>query len=40
MQIECGGSNEYQSRIGPSQALIKDLANATSSPPAEFTTTS
>jgi hypothetical protein len=26
LQIECGGSREYQLRIGPSQAMIKDLA--------------
>jgi hypothetical protein len=33
----CGCSREYQFRTGPSQAMMKDLASATSSPPAEFT---
>jgi hypothetical protein len=37
LQIDCGGSREYQLRTGPSQEKIKDLASATSSPPAEFT---
>jgi hypothetical protein len=37
LQIECGCSREYQFRTGPSQAMMKDLARATSSPPAEFT---
>jgi hypothetical protein len=37
LQTECGCSKEYQFRIGPSQAMMKDLASATSSPPAEFT---
>jgi hypothetical protein len=36
LQIECRGSKEYQLRIGPSQVMMKDLANATSSPPAKF----
>lgn len=40
LQIECGGSKEYQLRTGPSQEIIKDLARATSSPPAESTTAS
>jgi hypothetical protein len=37
LQTECGGNKEYQFKTGPSQAMMKDLANATSSPPAEFT---
>jgi hypothetical protein len=37
LQTECGCSREYQFRIGPSQAMMKDLSSATSSPPAEFT---
>jgi hypothetical protein len=37
LHIECGSSREYQLRIGPSQAMMKDLASATSSPPSEFT---
>jgi hypothetical protein len=37
LQTECGCSREYQFRIGPSQAMMKDLASATSSPSAEFT---
>ena len=37
LQIECGGSREYQLRTGPSQAMMNDLASATSSPHAEFT---
>jgi hypothetical protein len=37
LHIECGCSKEYQFRTGPSQAMMKDLASATSSPPAEFT---
>jgi hypothetical protein len=40
LQTECGGSKGYQFRTGPSQAMMKDLASATSSPPAEFTTDS
>jgi hypothetical protein len=36
LQIECGGNREYQLRTGPSQEMMKDLASATSSPPAEF----
>jgi hypothetical protein len=36
LQTECGCSREYQFRTGPSQAMIKDLASATSSPPAEI----
>jgi hypothetical protein len=40
LQTECGGSKEYQFSTGPSQAMMKDLASATSSPPAEFTTDS
>jgi hypothetical protein len=36
LQTECGGSKEYQFRIGLSQAMMKDLDSATSSPPAEF----
>jgi hypothetical protein len=37
LQNQCGCSKEYQLRIGPSHAMMKDLANATSSPPAELT---
>jgi hypothetical protein len=37
LQTECGCSREYQFRTGPSHAMMKDLASATSSPPAEFT---
>jgi hypothetical protein len=37
LQTECGGNKEYQFRTGPSQAMMKDLASATSSPLAEFT---
>jgi hypothetical protein len=37
LQIECGGSKEYQLRTGPSQEMMKDLAIATSSSHAEFT---
>jgi hypothetical protein len=37
LKTECGCSREYQIRTGPSQAMMKDLASATSSPPAEFT---
>jgi hypothetical protein len=37
LQTECGGSKEYQFSTDSSQAMMKDLASATSSPPAEFT---
>jgi hypothetical protein len=37
LQTECGCSREYQFKTGPSQAMIKDLASARSSPPTEFT---
>jgi hypothetical protein len=37
LYTECGGNREYQFRTGPWQAMMKDLASATSSPPAEFT---
>jgi hypothetical protein len=37
LEIECGGSKEYQLRTGPSQEMMKDLASVTSSPPVEFT---
>jgi hypothetical protein len=37
LQIKCGCSREYQLRTRPSHAMMKDLASATSSPPAEFT---
>jgi hypothetical protein len=37
LQTECGDSKEYQFSTGPSQAMMKDLASATSSPRAEFT---
>jgi hypothetical protein len=37
LQTECGCSREYQFKTGLSQAMMKDLASATSSPPAEFT---
>jgi hypothetical protein len=40
LQIECGGSKEYQLRTEPSQAIIKDLASATSFAPAKFTVAS
>jgi hypothetical protein len=40
LQIECGGSKEYQLRTGPLQAMMKDFARATSSPPVEFTAAS
>jgi hypothetical protein len=40
LQTECGCSREYQFGTRPSQAMMKDLASATSSPPAEFTTDS
>jgi hypothetical protein len=40
LQIECGGSREYQLRTGPSHAMMKDLASATSPRPAEFTAAS
>jgi hypothetical protein len=33
-------NKEYQFRTGPLQAMVKDLASATLSPPAEFTTDS
>jgi hypothetical protein len=36
LKTECGCSREYQFRTGPSQAMMKDFASATSSPPAEF----
>jgi hypothetical protein len=37
LQTECGRSREYQLRTGPSHAMMKDLASATSSPHVEFT---
>jgi hypothetical protein len=37
LQTECGGNKEYQFKTGSSQAMMKDLAIATSFPPAEFT---
>jgi hypothetical protein len=37
LQTECGCSRESQFRTGPSQVMMKDLASATPSPPAEFT---
>jgi hypothetical protein len=36
LQTECSGYKKYQFKTGPSQAMMKDLASATSSPPAEF----
>jgi hypothetical protein len=36
LQTDYGCSREYQFKTGPSQAMMKDLASATSSPPAEF----
>jgi hypothetical protein len=37
LQTECSCRREYQFRTRPSQAMMKDLASATSSPPTEFT---